>query len=94
MKSHEVREPGVCSGRLAEWTRHSLCLGGDGVVCRCIQIELSSVGNKKCFVPAGECPIFHSGQSACHRPNLAILLSMGAMFSPGRAALAKCYGLE
>lgn len=88
-----VSRAGVRGGR-APGGRAALCFGEDEVAQRCMQTELPSVGNRKCFVPVESAPFSTQPQFACHSPDSATLLSMGAMFSPGRAALAKCYGLE
>lgn len=72
----------------------SLCFGGDKAVRNCIRTELSSVGNRKCFVPFGECPIFHSGPIFVPQPWLCDLPSMGAYVLARKVSLAKCYGLE
>lgn len=44
--------------------------------------------------PSESVPFSTQDQFACHSPDSAILLQWTSMFSPGRAALAKCYGLE
>lgn len=69
----------------------SLCFGGDKAARNCIHTELSSIGNRKSFVPFGESPIFHSGPicvpQPCHSPDSAIFPQWALMFSPGRSAL-------
>lgn len=72
----------------------SLCFGGDKAARNCIHTELSSIGNRKSFVPFGESPIFHSGPICVPQPWLCDLPSMGAYVLARKVSLAKCYGLE
>lgn len=67
-KARSRKPPGVSCGRSGEWAPAFFALAEIRLCRTGIRTELSSVGNRKCFVPFGECPIFHSGLIGVPQP--------------------------